>query len=229
MSDAGGIFLDIVGLEKSYGSGAARVDVLKGVNLSVQEGESIALVGVSGAGKSTLLHIMGTLDRPSVGKIFFRGEDIFRRGETSLAGFRNRSVGFVFQFHHLLPEFTALENTAMPGLINGMKRGEATERAEDLLNRVGLSHRLTHKPGELSGGEQQRVAIARALLLSPALLLADEPTGNLDRRTSEEVNEVLGDLHRSLGMTLVIVTHNENLAARMGRIVQLVDGRVEQL
>jgi len=229
MSSTSGVLLDIAGVEKSYGSGAARIEVLKGIDLSVVEGESIALVGVSGAGKSTLLHIMGTLDRPTAGKVIFRGEDIFRRGEASLAGFRNRSIGFVFQFHHLLPEFTALENTAMPGLISGMKRAEAMARSEDLLSRVGLRHRLTHKPGELSGGEQQRVAIARALLHSPALLLADEPTGNLDRRTSEEVNELLGELHQTLGMTLVIVTHNEPLASRMGRIVQLVDGRAERV
>jgi lipoprotein-releasing system ATP-binding protein len=229
MSSVPGTLLDVVRVEKSYGSGHARVDVLKGIDLSVAEGESIALVGVSGAGKSTLLHIMGALDRPTTGKMIFRGEDIFRRSESSLAGFRNRTIGFVFQFHHLLPEFSALENTAMPGLINGMRRADAEGRAEELLARVGLAHRLTHKPGELSGGEQQRVAIARALLLSPALLLADEPTGNLDRKTSDEVNEVLGELHRELGMTLVVVTHNEHLAARMGRIVQLVDGRAVQV
>jgi lipoprotein-releasing system ATP-binding protein len=218
--------LEVRDLHKSFGSGATSVEVLKGVSLQISEGETIALVGASGAGKSTLLHVMGTLDRPSSGSLLFRGEDVTRLGDAQLALFRNRSIGFVFQFHHLLPEFTAVENAMMPGLICGIPRKEAERTARELLVEVGLSHRLTHKPGELSGGEQQRVAIARALLMSPALLLADEPTGNLDMRTSEEVHELLMRLHSERGITLVIVTHNEKLAARLGRTVGLVDGKL---
>lgn len=218
--------LEVTELTKCYGTGDTRVDVLKGVNLSVAEGETIALVGASGTGKSTLLHIMGTLDRPSSGNVFFQGQDVFRLSESALASFRNRSIGFVFQFHHLLPEFTAMENVMMPLLIAGTRRSEAAVPARELLEEVGLAHRLTHKPGELSGGEQQRVAIARALILSPKLLLADEPTGNLDMKTSDEVHETLEGIHRKRGVTLVIVTHNEKLASRMGRTVRLMDGRV---
>ncbi|MRR36479.1 ABC transporter ATP-binding protein [bacterium] len=218
--------LEVLDLTKSYGTGETRVDVLKGVNLTVAAGETIALVGASGTGKSTLLHIMGTLDRPTSGNVFFEGEDVFRLGDAALASFRNRSIGFVFQFHHLLPEFTALENVMMPLLVGGVKRSGAVVPARELLAEVGLAHRLTHKPGELSGGEQQRVAIARALVLSPKLLLADEPTGNLDMKTSDEVHETLDRIHRKRGVTLVIVTHNEKLASCMGRTVRLVDGRV---
>lgn len=216
--------LEVVDIHKSYGAGAARVDVLRGISLSVAEGETIAFVGASGAGKSTLLHLMGTLDRPTSGKVFFKGEDVFRLGDMQLASFRNRSMGFVFQFHHLLPEFTALENAMMPALIGGMKKQDAAGIAEELLRDVGLSHRLTHKPGELSGGEQQRVAIARALVLSPPILLADEPTGNLDMKTSDEVHELLAEIQRKKGTALVVVTHNERLAERMGKTVRLVDG-----
>ncbi|MBT1075975.1 ABC transporter ATP-binding protein [Geobacter grbiciae] len=218
--------LEVMDLTKGYGSGETRVDVLKGINLTVAEGETIALVGASGTGKSTLLHIMGTLDRPTSGSVRFGGEDVFRLGDAALASFRNHSIGFVFQFHHLLPEFTALENVMMPLLIAGVKRSDAAAPARELLGEVGLAHRLTHKPGELSGGEQQRVAIARALVLSPKLLLADEPTGNLDMKTSDEVHETLERVHRKRGGTLVIVTHNEKLASYMGRTVRLVDGRV---
>jgi len=171
--------------------------------------------------------VLGTLDRPTVGEVLFNGEDVFKLGNGSLAAFRNRSIGFVFQFHHLLREFTALENVMMPLLIGGMKRGEAAERARLLLTDVGLAHRLTHKPGELSGGEQQRVAIARALVLSPPLLLADEPTGNLDMKTSEGIHELLMGLHDRTGISLIIVTHNEKLAARMGKTIRMVDGRIE--
>lgn len=218
--------LEVVDLHKTYGSGTTSVEVLRGVNLTVAEGETIALVGASGTGKSTLLHIMGTLDRPSSGTVRFGGEEVFRKGDAALAAFRNSAIGFVFQFHHLLPEFTALENVMMPALIGGARRSDAAGPARELLTEVGLAHRLTHKPGELSGGEQQRVAIARALVLSPRLLLADEPTGNLDMKTSDEVHETLSSIHRSRGITLVIVTHNEKLASRMGRTVRLVDGRI---
>jgi lipoprotein-releasing system ATP-binding protein len=192
----------------------------------VQAGESVALVGASGAGKSTLLHLLGALDRPTAGEVLFGGEEIFRKNDQQLAAFRNRSLGFVFQFHHLLPEFTALENAMMPALINGMKRDEARGIAADLLAAVGLGHRVTHKPGELSGGEQQRVAIARALVLSPRLVLADEPTGNLDMKTSSEIHELFAALQDRIGITLVVVTHNEQLAARLGRTVRLVDGKL---
>jgi lipoprotein-releasing system ATP-binding protein len=219
--------LEAKDLCKSFGAGAGKVEVLKDINLSVAAGETIALVGASGAGKSTLLHILGTLDRPTTGKVLFGGEEIFRQSDNALARFRNRTIGFVFQFHHLLPEFSALENAIMPLLISGMKRSEAEEIAAKLLGEVGLSHRLTHKPGELSGGEQQRVAIARALVHSPKLLLADEPTGNLDMKTSEGVHELLSEIHATKGVTLMIVTHNERLAAGMGKTIRLVDGRIE--
>ena len=219
--------LEVSDLHKSFGTKAGKVEVLKGINLKVAAGETIALVGASGAGKSTLLHVLGTLDRPTSGKVLFGSDDVFQMNDRTLAQFRNRSIGFVFQFHHLLPEFSALENAMMPLLISGMKRGEAEKVASGLLVDVGLAHRLTHKPGELSGGEQQRVAIARALVTSPALLMADEPTGNLDMKTSDEVHEILAGIHREKGITLIIVTHNERLAARMGKTIRLVDGRID--
>ena len=218
--------LQVKDLYKSYGSGSAKVEVLKGIDLTVDAGDTIALVGPSGAGKSTLLHVMGTIDRPTSGSVLFDGEEIFNLSDQPLAAFRNRSIGFVFQFHHLLPEFTALENVMMPLLIGGAKKSQAEGKARGLLEDVGLSHRITHRPGELSGGEQQRVAIARALVSSPRLLLADEPTGNLDMKTSEEVHALLYSIQRSTGISLVIVTHNERLAAGMGRIVRFVDGRI---
>jgi lipoprotein-releasing system ATP-binding protein len=223
----GELLLEVSDLRKSYGAGHAKVDVLKGIDLRMTEGETIALVGASGAGKSTLLHILGTLDRPSSGTVRFGGKDVFASGDAALAAFRNRTIGFVFQFHHLLAEFTALENVMMPGLIAGMDRKAVRAAAEGLLADVGLAHRLTHRPGELSGGEQQRVAIARALVLSPRLLLADEPTGNLDMKTSAGIHDLLAGINRDKGVTLVIVTHNELLAAGMGRTVRLVDGRIE--
>ncbi len=219
--------LEVSDLYKSFTTKAGKIDVLKGINLRVAPGETIALVGASGAGKSTLLHLLGTLDRPTAGKVLFGNEDVFEMGERALAQFRNRSIGFVFQFHHLLPEFSALENAMIPLLISGTKRVEAEQAAAALLGDVGLGHRLSHKPGELSGGEQQRVAIARALVTSPRLLLADEPTGNLDTKTSDEVHDLLDNIHRQKGITLIIVTHNERMAARMGRIVRLADGRIE--
>ena len=220
--------LEVIDLQKGYGAGAARVEVLKGINFSVAAGETIALVGASGAGKSTLLHLLGTLDRPSSGKILYDGEDLFRLGDNDLAAFRNKTIGFVFQFHHLLPEFTALENVMMPLLVAGKKRKDAAAVAEPLLRDVGLSHRLTHKPGELSGGEQQRVAIARALVTTPQLLLADEPTGNLDMKTSDEVHEILAEIHRARKITIIIVTHNERLAGKMSKTVRLLDGRISE-
>jgi len=219
--------LEVRGLRKTYDMGKNRVEVLNGIDLDLDSGTTTALVGASGAGKSTLLHLLGALDRPTSGTVLFQGDDIFRKNERELAGFRNRSIGFVFQFHHLLSEFTALENVMMPALIARMKRDKARATAEGLLEDVGLAHRIGHRPGELSGGEQQRVAIARALVLSPQLLLADEPTGNLDMKSSEGVHALLAELQQKKGLTLVVVTHNEKLASAMGRTVRLVDGQLE--
>ncbi|MDR3579898.1 MAG: ABC transporter ATP-binding protein [Oryzomonas sp.] len=221
--------LEVRGLCKTYTTGPNRIEVLTGIDLDVEAATTTALVGASGAGKSTLLHLLGALDRPSSGSVSFRNEDLFRKSDRELAVFRNKSIGFVFQFHHLLPEFTALENVMMPALIARIDRDKARATAEELLNDVGLGHRMTHRPGELSGGEQQRVAIARALELSPELLLTDEPTGNLDMKTSEGIHALLAELQQKKGLTLVVVTHNEHLAAAMGRTVRLVDGRLELL
>jgi lipoprotein-releasing system ATP-binding protein len=212
-------------LFKSFGNGIKRVDVLKGIDLTFYQGERAAIVGASGVGKTTLLHILGTIDRPTTGRVFFEGKDIFAMEEKELAHFRNREIGFVFQFHHLLPEFNALENTMMPCLIQGLSKKEATQRAEAILQLVGLKERLSHKPGELSGGEQQRVAVARALVLEPKILLADEPTGNLDPKTGDSIFELLQELNQLKGVTLIMVTHNLRLASKLPRQIQLVDGK----
>jgi len=209
---------------KSFGNGPKQVEVLKGIDLIFSQGEKAAIVGASGAGKTTLLHILGALDRPTSGKVLYKGEDIFAKHEKNLALFRNREIGFVFQFHHLLPEFDALENTMMPCLIQGVPKKEATSRAEAILTLVGLKDRLSHKPGELSGGEQQRVAVARALVLEPKVLLADEPTGNLDTKTGESVFDLLQEINEIKGIALIVVTHNLKLAGRLSRQIQLVDG-----
>ncbi len=213
-------------LHKSYGEGAERVEVLKGVDLDIEAGEALAVLGASGAGKSTLLHLLGTLDKPSQGRVTFEGVDWFQRRDAELSGFRNRTMGFVFQFHHLLPMLSALENVMLPGLIGEQPKEEATEAAEQLLVQVGLKERLKHRPSELSGGEQQRVAIARALVMKPKVLFADEPTGNLDSRTGDEVADLMLDLHDERRMTLVVVTHNERLAQRLPRSVRIEDGRL---
>ncbi len=213
-------------LSKSYKQGSRRVDALKGIDIVFKTGEVAAIVGPSGAGKTTLIHILGTIDRPSGGRVLYDGRDVFAMRERDLAGFRNRTVGFVFQFHHLLAEFTALENTMMPALIQGIRRRDAEARAEEILEEVGLRDRMTHKPGELSGGEQQRVAVARSLILEPRVLLADEPTGNLDRETGEGVYQVLLQMNREKAITLIIVTHNEEIASRLPRRVRLIDGTV---
>ena len=210
---------------KSYGNGAKRVEVLKGVDLVFSRGEKAAIVGASGVGKTTLLHILGTLDRPTAGKVLFEGKDVYTLNEKDLAFFRNREIGFVFQFHHLLPEFNALENTMMPCLIRGMSEEEAVSRAEAILALVGLKERISHKPGELSGGEQQRVAVARALVLEPKVLLADEHTGNLDTKTGESVFDLLQELNRIKGVTLIVVTHNLKLAEKLSRQIELIDGK----
>jgi lipoprotein-releasing system ATP-binding protein len=211
-------------LHKSFNSSGGRIDILKGVTTDLTTGETLAVVGPSGIGKSTLLHIVGTLDRPDKGKILFKGEEVFLFDDAKLARFRNKSVGFVFQFHHLLPEFSALENAMMPALIHGLSKNQASHAAEAILVRVGLQDRLSHRVGKLSGGEQQRVALARALVLKPDMLLADEPTGNLDKKNSEQVHDMLLELNRELGMTLVVVTHNMELANYMSRRVTIIDG-----
>lgn len=212
------------GLCKRFVTDQGTIEVLRDIDINVQAGERIAIVGASGAGKSTFMHLLGGLDRPSEGSVRFEGEEIFRFPTAQLDAFRNRTVGFVFQFHQLLPEFTALENVMMPARIGRMSLREAGERASHLLSAVGLSHRLGHKPGQLSGGEQQRVAIARALVMNPRLLLADEPTGNLDSVTSGEILSLLDRLHAEYNLTLIVVTHSEALAARMDRIVRMADG-----
>ncbi len=217
-------------LQKSFASsGGARIDILDGIEFHLKVGETLAIVGASGIGKSTLLHILGTLDRPDSGTILFQGKDVFALNGDRLAGFRNRSIGFVFQFHHLLPEFTTLENVMMPALIGGLAQTDARRRARDLLARVDLDQRLTHRVTQLSGGEQQRVALARALVLKPRLLLADEPTGNLDKHNGDKIHQLLMTLNRELGMTLVVVTHNPELADLMDRRVTISDGRLVEL
>ena len=213
-------------LSKSFSNGGASIDVLKELNFDLSVGETIAIVGASGIGKSTLLHIIGALDRPDTGKLLFKGEDVFLYDDLKLARFRNESVGFVFQFHHLLPEFSALENAMMPALIQGRKKSTAARAAEEVLVRVGLKDRLNYRVGKLSGGEQQRVALARALAVKPCLLLADEPTGNLDKSNSEHIHSLLLELNQELSMTLIVVTHNTELAACMSRRVTIVDGKL---
>lgn len=214
---------------KCFSNGGVRIEILKDLNFDMASGETVAIVGASGIGKSTLLHILGTLDRPDSGSLLFQGEDIFRYDDTTLARFRNETIGFVFQFHHLLPEFSALENSMMPALIRGHSKHHAAEDAERVLVRVGLQDRLRHRVGKLSGGEQQRVALARALVLRPAVLLADEPTGNLDKGNSEQIHELLLELNQELSMTLVVVTHNLELASQMRRRVTILDGRLKEL
>ena len=214
----------IKGLYKSFNNSKARLDILKGVNFDLKTGETLSVVGPSGTGKSTFLHILGTLDRPDNGKILYRGDDVFLFNDEKLAKFRNEFIGFVFQFHHLLPEFSAIENTMMPALIKGDSKNGAREAAEEILVRVGLKDRLSHRVGKLSGGEQQRVALARALVLKPVILLADEPTGNLDKKNSQQVHDLILELNKELQMTIVVVTHNLELASYMSRCVTIVDG-----
>ena len=221
--------ISVKDIRKSFLSGSLRIDILKGVTLDLNQGDTISVVGASGIGKSTFLHILGTLDRPDSGNIWFKGKDVLLFDNEMLAGFRNESIGFVFQFHYLLPEFTALENTMMPMLIKGLSKNTARKASEEILVRVGLKDRLSHRIVTLSGGEQQRVALARALILKPDILLADEPTGNLDKGNSEKIHELLLELNNEFRMVLVIVTHNMELAAYMSRSVTIVDGRLVEM
>jgi lipoprotein-releasing system ATP-binding protein len=211
-------------IHKSYGS----LQVLKGIDLTIQKGEIVSIVGASGAGKSTLLHIIGTLDRADEGKILYNDDEISKLPERKLSDFRNRHIGFVFQFHHLLPEFTALENVCIPAFIQGVSRHEAEEKAVRLLKYLKLDHRLTHKPSEMSGGEQQRLAVARALINDPAVILADEPSGNLDSKSAVELHQLFFDLREQFNQTFIIVTHNQELANMADRKLTIVDGSILQ-
>lgn len=214
--------IELQGITKSFGS----LQVLKGIDLTIDKGEVVSIVGPSGAGKTTLLQIMGTLDKPDMGRILLNGTEINRLKERELAAFRNREIGFVFQFHQLLPEFTALENVTIPALIQGVSSGEARQRAVEMLEFMGLSERASHKPAELSGGEKQRVAVARALINHPSVVLADEPSGSLDTHNKEELHRLFFELRDKLGQTFVIVTHDEGLASQTDRTIHMLDGRI---
>lgn len=218
------MMVQVSGLHKSYG----QLKVLKGIDLGVKKGEVISIVGASGAGKSTLLHIIGTLDIPDQGNVLIDGEDVFTRPSKSLAAFRNQAIGFVFQFHNLLPEFSALENVMIPGLIGKRDVTQVKQKATDVMNLLGLGHRLEHKPSELSGGEQQRAAVARALINDPALILADEPSGNLDSKNAAELHQLFFELRKKFNQTFIIVTHNQEFAAMADRKVEIRDGMIMQ-
>ena len=223
------IILEAKNLQKTYSAGGYSrhpLPVLKGIDLRVHRGEIVVVVGASGAGKSTLLHILGALDRPTGGEVFHRGFDVFSLADQELARFRNREIGFVFQFHHLLPEFTAVENVAMPMMIDGKKFPECVTKAESLLQSVGLRDRGEHRPPELSGGEQQRVAVARALMNDPSIILGDEPSGNLDSSSADVLHDLIWNLSREKVLTFVIVTHNEKLSARADRVLRIADGKI---
>jgi lipoprotein-releasing system ATP-binding protein len=216
--------LSVQCITKSYPMGKSRLEILRGIDLEIKKGEAVCIVGASGAGKSTLLHILGTLDRPTLGKVFYDGHDLTRQSDEDLANFRNKTMGFVFQFHHLLGEFTALENVMMPCRISGMSLNDSRLAAEELLEMLGLKERLTHFPSELSGGEQQRVAIARALVRKPEVLFADEPTGNLDTVNGERIQDLFFDLKTRLQLTLVVVTHDQTFARKFPRVLNMRDG-----
>ena len=217
--------IEAIQVHKSFKTEAGELNILRGINLTIAEGEMLGIIGASGAGKSTLLHILGALDKPSSGKVLFQGKDVFSMDEALLAEFRNSSIGFVFQFHHLLPEFNSIENVMLPGLISNRPYGETEKRAKQILEELGLSKRLKHRPGELSGGEQQRVAVARALLQNPKIVLADEPTGNLDTSTGNALFDLFIELNRKNRTTFVIVTHNKTLSDNCHRVLEMADGR----
>jgi lipoprotein-releasing system ATP-binding protein len=217
-----------IGIEKYYKDVGNRIDVLKGVDLHLPQGEMIAIVGASGTGKTTLLHILGTLDRPTAGMLFYSGVEVLKKNDMELSVYRNKAIGFVFQFHHLLPEFTALENVMMPGLIAGHDKKQMAEEAADILGKVRLSERIQHKVGELSGGEQQRVALARAIIMKPLLLLADEPTGNLDTKTGYKVFNLLQEMSEEYSLSAVMATHNLELAGEMDRCLTLAEGKLHE-
>ena len=221
--------IEIRNLHKRFETGTASIDVLKGLDLTLDVGDRVAIVGQSGVGKSTFLHILGTLDRPTSGRVCFEGSDVFALAPDEMARMRNRFLGFVFQFHHLLPEFSAVENVMMPGLLQGRSRNEMHERASRILGEVELSSRIDHAVGKLSGGERQRVAVARALVLEPPVVLADEPTGNLDPKTGDHVAELLFEMNRRHRTTLVVVTHSESMADQLGTTLTLLDGRLVEL
>jgi lipoprotein-releasing system ATP-binding protein len=218
------VLIRTVGVTKSFRTEAGELKVLKGIDLSIKKGEMLGIIGASGAGKSTFLQILGALDRPTSGRLFFRDQEIASMDDNSLARLRNRSIGFVFQFHHLLPEFNSVENVMFPAIISGMSFPEAQKRADALLGELGLSQRTRHRPGELSGGEQQRVAVARALIQEPEAVLADEPTGNLDTSTGNELFSLFLDLNKRKGITFVVVTHNKSLSDRCHRVLEMADG-----
>jgi lipoprotein-releasing system ATP-binding protein len=223
------MFIEVSGITKSYPVGGTRLTVLKGIDLTLERGEMVAIVGASGVGKSTLLHVMGGLDPADEGRVRIGDTELTALPDADVVAFRNRHVGFVFQFHHLLPEFTALENAEMPMRIGRRPAAERRARAADLLRRVGLEARLDHRPGMLSGGEQQRVAIGRALVMDPALLLADEPTGDLDEHTADALHDLLREMHRERSLTSLIATHNPRLAASCDRVLRLEDGKIRQV
>jgi lipoprotein-releasing system ATP-binding protein len=226
LSSSESAMFQAIGIEKYYEEVGNRIEVLKGVDLHLPQGEMVAIVGASGTGKTTLLHILGTLDRPTAGKLLYDGVEVLKKNDVDLSAYRNRTVGFVFQFHHLLPEFTALENVMMPGLIAGHDKTEMSEKAGEILEKVRLSDRIQHKVGELSGGEQQRVALARAIIMRPLLLLADEPTGNLDTRTGYKVFQLLQEMSAEYSLSAVMVTHNLELAGEMNRCLTLAEGKL---
>jgi len=225
---AGTSAFQALGIEKHYEEVGHRIEVLNGIDLHLERGEMIAIVGASGTGKTTLLHILGTLDRPTAGTLLYGGEEVLNKNDIELSAYRNRTVGFVFQFHHLLPEFTALENVMMPGLIGGRDRAEIAEEAAVILEKVKLSDRIQHKVGQLSGGEQQRVALARAIIMKPLLLLADEPTGNLDTRTGYKVFQLLQEMSEEYSLSAVMATHNLELANEMNRCLTMTEGKLQE-